>query len=68
MISKKLQKLIDELNEVEKNDKSKWKEAYSKRLQKLTTDEVELLFSGVRESEDAWHHAHEWKSAIEETW
>ena len=61
----KLQKLINELNEVEKNDHSKFKENYEKRLRELTTAEVELLFSGVNDSEEAWHHAHEWKGACE---
>ncbi len=61
----KLQKLINELNEVEKNDQTKYKTDYEKRLQKLTTDEVELLFRYARENEEAWHHAHEWKGAVE---
>ena len=61
----KLQKLINELNEAEKNDQTKYKTNYEKRLQKLSTDEVELLFRYARENEEAWHHAHEWKGAVE---
>ena len=61
----KLQKLISELNEAEKNDQTKYKTNYEKRLQKLSTDEVELLFRYARENEEAWHHAHEWKGAVE---
>ena len=68
MINAETQKLIDELNEVEKNDKTKFKDNYAKRLQKLSTEEVELLFTAVHDSEEAWHHAHEWKGAVEETW
>ena len=64
----KLQKLIDKLNEAEKNDHTQYKDNYMKQLQKLSTDEVELLFKYARENEQAWHHAHEWKGAIEDTW
>ena len=62
----KAKKLIERLNEAEKNDKTKFKTDYEATLQKLSTDDVELLFRYAREDEQAWHHANEWKGAVEE--
>ena len=62
MINAKAQKLIDELKKVWKDNGNKWSDAYENRLMDLTTDEVELLFSVWRESDDASRIISDWKS------
>ena len=56
MISKKAQKLIDELNALWKENGSKWSKAYEDRLYSLTEEEAELLSSSYFESKDAVFH------------
>lgn len=56
MVSKKAQKLINELNELLKKENGKCQGAYEKRLLSLTEEEAELLSISYFESDDAVEH------------
>ena len=62
MVSKKAQKLIDELNKLWKDNGNKWSDAYENRLMSLTEEEAELLTTSYFESEDAVFHWNNVKS------